>query len=60
MIIIQKCNCCIHEDICTKSESYQITCRQIGHNIPTTIKDMLSVSVSCKHFYPKEMAGESL
>ena len=54
MIITQKCNCCIHEEICTKSELYKVACRQISHNIPNTIKDILSVSVSCKHFYPKE------
>lgn len=59
MIIAQKCNCCIHEEICTKSELYKVACRQIVHNIPTSMVDMLSVSVSCKHFYPKETTGEN-
>ena len=29
MTISQKCNCCIHEEICSKISSYKVACEKI-------------------------------
>ena len=53
MVLTQKCNCCVHEEVCRKKDAYKTACKQVVHNIPTHIVDAMSVSVSCKHFQPK-------
>lgn len=49
----QKCNCCIHEEVCIKSEAYKYACRHIMHNVPNDIANMISGNIKCKHFQPK-------
>lgn len=64
MTIAQKCNCCIHEEICNKKDAYVNACKQVKHNIPVHILDnIMSINISCKYFQAKaattkEMVGE--
>ena len=50
MILSQKCNCCIHDAICSKKESYQLACKSISTAVAYTEKDLISVNVKCTHF----------
>lgn len=64
MIISEKCNCCIHESICSFKEEYLAACAAIkdasySKTVGTTvgymrIKDSaINVSIRCPHIIPQ-------
>jgi hypothetical protein len=50
MVLSQKCNCCIHDTVCSKKESYQSACKSISNAVAYAERDLLSVNVKCTHF----------
>lgn len=55
MTISQKCNCCIHEDICAKKPAYEGACRRINTEVGTSNQNLVTVNISCKYFYAKSV-----
>ncbi len=53
MTISQKCNCCMHEDVCSKKVQYESTCNRISSAVDYSEKDLLMVNVKCAHFIEK-------
>ena len=60
MTISQKCNCCMHEEVCNRKAAYEGACRRINTEIGTSNQDLVSVNISCKYFYAKEEAEAKL
>ena len=52
MNISQKCNCCMHEEVCAKSSKYKEYCKAIV-NAGSGFCGDFEVSIKCKHFKPK-------
>lgn len=48
MNISQKCNCCMHEEVCSNTDMYKKACENIVNSF--TCKGLVSVSITCKHF----------
>lgn len=52
MNLIQKCNCCTHEEVCVKSSKYKEYCKAMV-NVSNSYGNDFEVSVKCKHFTAK-------
>ncbi len=50
MIISQKCNCCSHNEVCSKKALYEGTCRDIKSILTDSRNELVSVSLNCKYF----------
>lgn len=48
-----KCNCCAHENVCAKTESYKNACKAINDAANAFEIGLLSVSIRCEHFMAK-------
>ena len=60
MILSQKCNCCAHEEICSKKESYKEVCYRISNAVSCSEKDLIAVDVKCNHFATKHRKQDSI
>ena len=49
MVISQKCNCCMHENVCAKSDKYKQSCIEVSNCIDSYRAD-IDVSIKCAHF----------
>ena len=52
MNISQKCNCCMHEEVCAKSSKYKEYCQAMV-NVSNSYGSDFEVSIKCKYFKPK-------
>lgn len=52
MNLSQKCNCCIHENVCSKKSQYNSACNRISNAVDYTEKDLVIVDIKCNHFAP--------
>lgn len=52
MNISQKCNCCMHEEVCAKSSKYKEYCKAIV-NASSSYSNDFEVNIKCKHFTTK-------
>lgn len=50
MIISQKCNCCMHNEVCSKKSLYEGICRDMKSVLTESRNELVSVSVNCKYF----------
>ncbi len=50
MTISQKCNCCMHNAVCSKKALYEGSCRDIKSVLTESRNEIVSVSVNCKYF----------
>lgn len=50
MIISQKCNCCIHNEVCSKKALYEGVCRDMKSILTESREKLVSVSLNCKYF----------
>lgn len=48
-----KCNCCAHEAVCGKTESYKNACKAINDAACAFESGLVSVSIRCEHFMSK-------
>ncbi len=53
MTISYKCNCCAHENVCAKTESYKSACKKINDVTGAYEAGLVSVSIKCEHFMSK-------
>lgn len=58
-----KCNCCAHEKVCGKTESYKKACKAINDAAGAFEKGLVSVSIRCENFMantaaPKKLEGK--
>jgi hypothetical protein len=61
MIVSQKCNCCLHDGICSYKQQYINACKAVGEVTYTTdgesFKNLknseISVSINCPHMMTK-------
>lgn len=60
MVISQKCNCCMHEEICSKSDSYKLACKSIKDNIGYFENGLIDVNIKCNHFVPKSRKQDGI
>lgn len=59
MILTQKCNCCIHNEVCSKKPLYDGVVRDIKSVITPTREEFTSVAIRCKYFNPNTQEKES-
>lgn len=50
MNLLYNCNCCAHEKVCAKIESYKNACKAINDAANAFENGLLSVSIRCEHF----------
>ena len=50
MIISQKCNCCMHNEVCSKKALYEGICRDMKSILTESRNELVSVSMNCKYF----------
>lgn len=50
MIINQKCNCCMHNEVCSKKALYEGMCRDMKSILTESGEELVSVSLNCKYF----------
>ena len=50
MIISQKCNCCMHNEVCSKKALYDGICRDMKSILTESRNELVSVSMNCKYF----------
>ncbi len=60
MILFQKCNCCAHEEICSKKESYKEVCNKVSSAVSYSEKNLIAVNVKCNHFDTKHRKQDSI
>ncbi len=63
MNLSYKCNCCAHEKVCGKTESYKKACKAINDAASAFGSGVVSVSIRCEHFMantatPKKLEGK--
>lgn len=59
MNISQKCNCCIHEEVCSITNKYYEYRTSIV-NVANSYGDDFEVSIKCKHCKPKSTKLDKL
>ena len=52
MILSIKCNCCTHNEVCSKKALYEGTCRDIKSVLTESRKELVTVNLKCKFFVP--------
>lgn len=50
MITSQKCNCCMHNEVCSKKALYEGICRDMKSILTESREELVSVSLNCKYF----------
>lgn len=60
MMLSQKCNCCAHEEVCSKKESYKEICKKISDTISYSGKNLITVNVKCNYFATKNRKQDSI
>ena len=48
----QKCNCCMHEEVCAKSSKYKEYCKEMV-TVSNSYDSDFEVNIKCKHFKQK-------
>lgn len=50
MIMFAKCNCCVHNEVCSKKPLYEGVCRDIKSVLTETRSELISGNLRCRHF----------
>ena len=50
MVISQKCNCCMHNQVCSKKALYEGICRDMKSILTESREELVSVSLNCKYY----------
>lgn len=53
MLTTEKCNSCIHENVCNIRDDFKTISNKISPIIPENIIDFVSINISCKYYNPK-------
>ena len=54
MVISQKCNCCMHQEVCGKCGNYMAVCSKIKNEVGYFEERLVNVEIKCPHFREKQ------
>lgn len=52
MILSAKCNCCTHNEVCSKKALYEGICRDVKSVLTENRNELVTVNLKCKFFTP--------